>query len=608
MQRHPGTFSSDLPSNTDNAPEPDDTERDRRNLLEEHTSDTNQVSDSVMPNADVSTDNVPLLAGGSYDLDVTSRSNNTHLNIDNLSSLRAFLNIIIKAAPLTLIYGTELGSDFIQTYLLSRENINLIKASSIAYFTTNMVMVPMPFLISQDAVFIAEKFGKVKALKASSSSEPSNLFECKSNCEDIGVIVRQGWILSAGVGLISSALLLSLGGPLIKVFAQSDEVNNLASSYIRLYSIIVPTEFISKINERFLSAVDEEKWIIPYRLSTFGLQVSLGFLLIPRYGINGAACSLLAKSLAGCLGLIMFLGLKNNFKDYAILKMKLGSLSYSKNILAQGIPVFISQVLRVSSSFVISTFMARLPNNRIVVEQILTQSFGLAQIINTAISEATNRIVAQNFGASNFIATRKTGNVGLMTNFTSSVIFCTLLFVFSDQISKLFLANDGDNTANNDDLYPVIKYSLIIFSISYVSKYLYNTLYSNLAAVNDTLFTSIVVILATYLVALPLAAMSVSLTNFDIYGAAAPIALSSTICAALSFIYWFKHSKALVESNSIYIKTSNEACADMARNFVSRWNKSTLFSCTFINSNRQQIPLESITTSATSEDTVLIRP
>jgi Na+-driven multidrug efflux pump len=490
---------------------------------------------------------------------------------DESRSPKIAFNILKKAGPLSVIYGADVGSVLLRTYLLSREDVNLLKAAAVVYSTINIVAISGPFLFSQDAIFIAEKYGGIKALISQNNNQPDQQ-QLDGLNQDIGVIVRQGWVASAGAGVISSLLLFTLGGQLIKLFSQPDEVNEIAYSYIQIYAFSLPAEYMLKISERFLSAVDEEKWIIPYRLSTFALQTGLNFILIPSFGMPGAAWSALAKSLCGSIGLTLFLGYKSNFKKFNIFNLQTGNLNYIKNILKQGLPIFISQLFLMGSSFAISAFIGHLQKNRIVVEQILIQSFSVSEVFNMSVSESTNRIVAQFFGANNYKAVRKTGNLGLAINSLLSSIFSILFVTLSNPISRLFLSEEDAQDAQDaqDDLDPVIQYTFMIMSLAYIFRFIYDTPYNSLSGVNDTFLLPVMNFMLTYSVSLPLCAISTYLTDFDIYGISSSIAITFMLTATIALKYWLGQSNKLVENDGVNVETSNVKFSRSVHRFFRR--------------------------------------
>lgn len=479
--------------------------------------------------------------------------------------------ILQKSLPLILLYESDIISRFIRGYLLSKISIDAFEATTIAYNITYMILYPVPELIAQDTVFISETFGKSKALAKIEDYESASIRELQQNQLNytIGTLVKQGWLLSLLVSIPSAAILLISNSSLVNIFESPEEVRELAKGYIFAFTFSLPAEFINRISERFMSAIDEEYWLIPYRFLSMSVEIGLNFWLIPRFSLLGAAYSSIGKSFFNLISLGTFFKIKPSFKKFDIYKIDIGDISNLKKILSQGCPILLSQLVITASAYGVTAFIARLGNNRLAIDQTIGLYYTFLLYINMGVSEASNRIVAQYYGAENYPEMRRAGNYSILLNSFLYSIGAIMLNVGSLKLSRLLLNND-----EVEEYSTVLRTNFIIVALINLFNVLMDNGRKNLAGTHDTFLGSALPLITTIAFILPLSAISSYLTNFDIYGIAGSIALGSLPGAVTAIGYWLFRSNKVVKSGGINCDTSNKYFSDSCSStFFSRKRK-----------------------------------
>src|SRR3990167_8334485 len=102
-----------------------------------------------------------------------------------------------KSTFLVLVSAVDISAEFLRVYLFSRLGLETLAASSLIYATTKFFFDPFLVLTNQNAVFIAQEYGKTKQLSNALSLPTENRPRNFSSYENIGNIVRQGWYLCA---------------------------------------------------------------------------------------------------------------------------------------------------------------------------------------------------------------------------------------------------------------------------------------------------------------------------------------------------------------------------------------------------------------------------
>lgn len=466
---------------------------------------------------------------------------------DLLSKTQHAKAILTKAMPLIFLFGSDFVSKFTNTYLISSISLNALESITIADNITSVILYSIPELMSQDAVFISEIYGKNKSdtdINQLEILEVSNSQDKKSVGE-IGILVRQGWLLSSLVSVPAISILLICKPYLVDIFNSPTETSNLAKDYILIFSMSIPLEFINRINERFLSAVDEEQWLFPYRCLGMSVEIGLNFILIPKLSAPGAAYASLGKSVISLCFLLLLFAMHPRLKKFEIFRLDMGKYSSIQKILSQGLPVLMAQLAMTSSAYVVTGFIGRLGQGRLAVEQVVGQYSGFMLSINFAINESANRITAQYYGAQNYIEMSRAGNMSYVLNGIVLVIGITIINIIPLQFSSLFL----DKQALKEYAL-MLKYMFMIVSLYNIVNVHMENSKKILSGSQDTFTGSMLSLLSIVGIILPLSAISAYCTNFDIYGIAGAMIIGKLIGASLAFSYWRYRCHDITEMNT----------------------------------------------------------
>lgn len=462
------------------------------------------------------------------------------------------LALIKKAIPLSFLFSADIGTNFIKSYLIAQAGTDELAALIIAHNIGYFVIYPFPELVGQNVVFISEYFGKAninlhhqQRLEENESVEDAN--------HQIGLLVRQGWFLSAMVSIPASVILVVSPYFLLSLFNQTDKVNHLVLEYNYPVAISLSAEFINRISEGFMSAVDQERWLFPYRAASMSVEVGLSLVLIPRYSVAGAGYASLGKSLFGLGYLMIFFSRHPAFQQrFNIFCSHLGDTNNFKKTLSQSWPRFVTKMAITCSTVGVTIFMGHLPRGRIVVDGTVGLFYGLLFGLNFGVSEAANRIVAQFYGAHSYREMRRVGNLSLALN---AGVFSAGAIAYNSM--PLVLASLFLNDEEVQEFAYLLRWHFFLLGVSNFLNVLMDNSGKNLAAVQDTFLASASSLFVTTILILPLSAVVVYLTNFDLYGIDGAIILGTLPGALLTLGYWSKHSQVIGDANNEEIYSSN---------------------------------------------------
>lgn len=448
--------------------------------------------------------------------------------------------ILKKAAPIAGVYAFSVCSGVLNDYLLSTMGVNKLAASAVVASMSKLLVSPISALLNQDAVFIANEFKKITHFPQNTETVVFN-----EDQEKIGVILRQGWLLAICTSIPMMLVAFNAKSILI-FFGQSEEIASSAQEFFTPYGISIPIKQLLNINQRFLYAVDQEKWLMPYTMLTTCAHIGLSLLLIPRFGMSGAGIAVLINDSLSLLISTLFLKCKKEFDRFKLFSCRRHTHGrYYGVILKQGTPLALADIALFGSNFSLILYIGRLGPLRLAIEQTVIQYYKLLVSFSLGIDEATNQLIAQKMGTREFKIARRIGYTGLALTLGTHIGFDLIYNSVPLQISRLFLGEE--QIAESSD---IIRYTFILFAISKLLSGIQDSCAQSLSGMQDTFFASAALLISTIALILPLSTISAFLTNFDIYGINGSMLIGTSSAAALTFWHWHKTSKFAVEKES----------------------------------------------------------
>lgn len=482
------------------------------------------------------------------------------LNATKSESIKA---ITKKAIPLAFLFGTNAISAFLRTILIAQQGKDELTSMIIADNITNLVIYPVPQLLVQDSVFVAELFGQIDDC-AESNDDHDELYS--NNTLMIGDLLRQGWLLSILTSIISASVLAFFGPVLVQLFNESDSISSDTENYLRLYAPSFICLLMNEVSQRFLASVNQEKWLMPYRILGLCTEAGFNYLLISKYALNGVAYSSIISSLLNLLMLICFFIFHPQMnKKMKIFRWSLGDKKNFVRILSQGWPLFVNQFANAISSYALTLFIASLGNSRLNANAVVGQWSAIAMIASLGISESANRIVAQKYGSQKYHDMKQAGDLSLLMNSIYYVVMGIVMSSFSEKLASLFLSESDIN-----ENLTMIKSLFYIVSLYNLANGLMQNGVRIVEGTEDTLLGAILNLFTNVGLILPLSAIITYLTKFDIYGIAITTVLARSLTAIPLLRYWSKRSSEFKDSEDVTeLETSNVRYLRYARGKIS---------------------------------------
>lgn len=317
------------------------------------------------------------------------------------------------------------------------------------------------------SVPISIKLGEKK------EKEANNLFTCSS-------------ILIVGVSFLFGAFMFLLAPTLIKLMGAKGELAHLSVLYLRVYSLCAPVTTIIFAVDNYLRICGQIKgsMFLNIFMSILIAVMEFIFLHVFNWGIGAAA-------LATCLG--MFICSLIAFYPFFRGKLQLRfckphfHISMIKQIILCGSPNFLNNIAARITSIFMNILLLRMGGAMAVsVYGILMFADGFVQPLLYGMCDSLQPAIGYNWGARNYSRVKAIAKRCFIASFLLSILAILILVCFPKQLVLLFTTN-ADAT-----LMEMGVAALLLFSITYVTRWFSFATQSFMAAIEQPIFASII--------------------------------------------------------------------------------------------------------------------
>ena len=261
-----------------------------------------------------------------------------------------------------------------------------------------------------------------------------------------GVAVRQGFIISTGIGLPAMALIWNLDIVLAWT-GQDPEVVKLSRPFLHYLSPFVPALLYFSVLRNFVAALSRPKAVMHITVIAVPVNYFLSVLLvngglgIPAMGVAGAGLSLTLVSWGMFALLLIYVRMTEDLRGYGVFRGRWNiNFKVCREILVLGIPVGGLVALEAGLFTVVSVLAGIISAETLAAYQIAVAWFGIPFVVALGIAEATMVRVAHGAGQKNWENARKSGMVGMICG----IVFLAALIAFpvgmTDTIISIFIA------------------------------------------------------------------------------------------------------------------------------------------------------------------------
>ncbi|MFJ8512531.1 MATE family efflux transporter [Lysinibacillus xylanilyticus] len=293
---------------------------------------------------------------------------------------------------------------------------------------------------------------------------------------------------------------------------------DMSISYAQILFFTLPIMFWYFVYTTFMRGVGDSKTPFLFLVISVILNIAFlpplvfGWLGLPKFGLNGAAYASVLSNLVTMILLLAYLHKTNHILrlDKSILqhfKLKKDVLS---SLLKLAIPASISMVAISVAEIAVIGFVNVYGSDATAAYGVVNQVASYAQVPAMSIAIATSVFVAQALGANSTEMIKKIRQFGVLVNYILGGAIILIMYLFAEPILSFFIDKQDTVLIAKDYLY-IAFWSYLIFGHT-------QTVSATMRATGVVLWPTIFLVIAIWVVEVPLAFILSNYTTFELNG------------------------------------------------------------------------------------------
>ena len=394
----------------------------------------------------------------------------------------------------------------------------------VAFAALNLAM---PFVIINfsiaDLIGVGSSVPISIRLGEKKEKEANNLFTC--SC-----------LFIIGISVLFGGLMFLLAPTLMKVMGAKNELAHLAVLYLRVYSLCAPFTTIIFAVDNYLRICGQIRgsMFLNIFMSIFIAVMEFVFLSIFKWGIW-------ASAFATCLGMFLcsFIAFYPFFKGKLQLRFCKPHfhIAMIKQIILCGSPNFLNNIAARITSIFMNILLLRIGGAMAVsVYGILMFADGFVQPLLYGMCDSLQPSIGYNWGARDYSRVKAIVKRCFIASFLLSIVSVIVIVVFPEQLVHLF-TTDSDGA-----LIEMAKTALLLFSVTYLTRWFSFATQSFMSAIEQSIYASIISVSTALL--LPIVIV-VILWPMGLNGIWLNMSVTALLAAILSIIFLMRFKKQL---------------------------------------------------------------
>lgn len=318
------------------------------------------------------------------------------------------------------------------------------------------------------------------------SAVPISICLGQKQGQKANAIFSSACLLILGTGVLMGGILFAAAPMLIRLMGATGDFAALAVQYIRVYALCSPVTTIIFALDNYLRICGyiRGSMFINILMSVLSAVLEFLFLGVLRWGIWAAA-------LATCTGMFISAGIAfiPFLRGKALLRFCRPRFSRAmfRQIVACGSPNFLNNIAGRITSILMNAILVRMGGETAVsVYGILMFAEGFIQPLLYGMCDSLQPAVGYNWGAQKFSRVRAIERCCFTASGIISVLAVFVIALFPEQITRLFVANAGENVLR------ISRSALQLFSLTYITRWFSFATQSYMLAIEKPLPASLI--------------------------------------------------------------------------------------------------------------------
>lgn len=311
-------------------------------------------------------------------------------------------------------------------------------------------------------------------------------------------VLRQALVVCLLFSLCVCALCTSIHSVLPVWLGGKGDVISQASSYFLIWSLTVPVMQVYHLSNGMLRCSGNMTVPMAMGILMCGLDVGLNCLLIPRYGVTGAA---MATSLSACICATVSTAYLLLGSPELRLKGTFGRIRLEWDIIKRalriGLPMAVEHIVFCGAQIVSTLIVAPLGTVAIAANTIGITVESLCYMPGYGIGEAATTLIGQSVGAKRYDLVNSFSILTMAVGMTVMTLLGIVMYIFAPELMA-FMSIDTAVQAVGTEALRIEAYAEPMYAASIVA-------YGIFVGVGDTLVPCVMNLLSIWIVRIPLA-------------------------------------------------------------------------------------------------------
>ncbi|MCK4608070.1 MAG: MATE family efflux transporter [Gammaproteobacteria bacterium] len=388
--------------------------------------------------------------------------------------------------------------------------------------------------------------------------ETGRMFGAK-NHNELGNILRQGWILGTLLGLILMPAFWYMG-PILRLCGQSTQIVQLLTPYFHILTwSVLPgmwyvcfLQFVTGISKPnillYISTISLALLLIP------GYGLLFGKFGLPKLGMNGMAYANIFMYWATCLLGFGYLAVNKFCKNCCIFRLnKITDFHHLKTLFKIGYPISLQYAGELIAFSAATIIIGWLGITALAAQQIVVQLGFLIIITPYGIGQVSGILISQSLGKTDNHKVRYYGEAGMLLGLIFALMVAAIYYFFPDILIRCFSVQITSHA--NKELIGITRKLLIVVAVAQIFDSVKNVATGALRGFKDTQTPMWLGIIFSWLVSLPIGYALGFKLHLGVIGVRMGFVIGFLFCALL-LIYRFYQRVNHVKTTSNLFRRS----------------------------------------------------
>jgi putative MATE family efflux protein len=329
----------------------------------------------------------------------------------------------------------------------------------------------------------------------------------RRDIDELSKIAALGQLVAAILGVCTALPLVLLPGPILRLVGAEEVVVETASKYLQLFAAAAPMNVMSAVTTVAFRSMSDSRTPMAVTMGAVVLNTLLALVLVlgfgpfPKLGVIGAGVATMTSQLIRCVVLLLlFYSRKNGMKW----RWPLGTTGtrIGNSLFQITYPIALSEMLWGTSTFVYIILFTRIGTNALAASQIVTAIENIFIVAATGLASAALASIGQALGHNSLQNAKNQAKRVLRAGINAGLFFAVALISVSYLLPILYPRIDRDvlrMAAEGILITALVQWAKVVNSILGTGI---------LPSGGDTKFVLLSHIISSYVLALPIAAVT----------------------------------------------------------------------------------------------------